>query len=82
MPAYLTSLNVVSIAAVDCDCTIRSAIRKRSLDIGTRCSDRLPPSGNAELPESLDDVLDVDLGCTCSAIRLPLIMRPPRPLYR
>ena len=38
----LTSLNVVRIAAVDCDCTRRSATRWRSRDIGTRCSGRLP----------------------------------------
>jgi len=35
-----TSLNVVRIAAVDCDCTRRSATRWRSRDIGTRCSGR------------------------------------------
>ena len=38
----LTSLNVVRIAAVDCDCTRRSATRWRSRDIGTRCSGRAP----------------------------------------
>src|SRR6185437_1699229 len=37
-----TSLNVVRIAAVDCDSTSRSAIRARSRDIGTRCSGRDP----------------------------------------
>src|SRR3989442_12942519 len=36
------SLNVVRIAAVDCDCTSRSATRCRSRDIGTRCSGRAP----------------------------------------
>ena len=36
----LTSLNVVRIAAVDCDCTRRSATRARSRVIGTRCSGR------------------------------------------
>src|SRR5204863_5934131 len=38
--AMLTSLKVVRIAAVDCDCTRRSATRWRSRDIGTRCSGR------------------------------------------
>src|SRR5690349_3653825 len=37
-----TSLNVVRIAAVDCDCTSRSATRARSRDMGTRCSGREP----------------------------------------
>ena len=36
----LTSLKVVRIAAVDCDCTSRSATRARRRDIGTRCSGR------------------------------------------
>src|SRR5882762_1376174 len=35
-----TSLNVVRMAAVDCDCTRRSATRWRKRDIGTRCSGR------------------------------------------
>src|SRR5205823_12671314 len=38
----LTSLKVVRIAAVDCDCTRRSATRWRKRDIGTRCSGRAP----------------------------------------
>ena len=38
----LTSLNVVRIAAVDCDWSRRSATRWRSRDIGTRCSGRSP----------------------------------------
>src|SRR5690349_3257008 len=37
-----TSLNVVRIAAVDCDSTRRSAMRARKRDIGTRCSGRAP----------------------------------------
>src|SRR5216683_2205410 len=36
----LTSLKVVRIAAVDCDCTRRSAMRARSRLIGTRCGHR------------------------------------------
>ena len=38
--AMFTSLKVVRMAAVDCDCTRRSATRARSRDIGTRCSAR------------------------------------------
>src|SRR6266852_5580883 len=38
----LTSLNVVRMAAVDCDCTRRSAMRARKRLIGTRCSGRFP----------------------------------------
>src|SRR5256885_4724459 len=34
------SLKVLRIAAVDCDCTRRSAMRARRRDIGTRCSGR------------------------------------------
>src|SRR6266545_1065535 len=42
-----TSLNVVRIAAVDCDCTSRSATRCRSRDIGTRCSGRAPQAAGS-----------------------------------
>ena len=38
----LTSLKVVRIALVDCDCSSRSATRARSRLIGTRCSGRSP----------------------------------------
>src|SRR5260221_9979647 len=40
-----TSLNVVRMAAVDCDCTRRSAIRWRRRDIATRCAVREPGAG-------------------------------------
>ena len=40
--AMLTSLKVVRMALVDCDCTRRSAMRARRRDIGTRCSGRSP----------------------------------------
>src|ERR1044071_1022739 len=46
--AMFTSLNVVRIAAVDCDCSRRSATRWRSRDIGTRCSGRAPSAGGNE----------------------------------
>src|SRR5713226_8867450 len=45
--AMPTSLNVVRIAAVCCDCTRRSATRWRRRDIGTRCSGR--PESNASI---------------------------------
>ena len=38
----LTSLKVVRIALVACDCSSRSATRARRRDIGTRCSGRSP----------------------------------------
>src|SRR3954466_8655140 len=43
--AMFASLKVVRIAAVDCDCTRRSATRWRNRDIGTRCSGRHPADG-------------------------------------
>ena len=44
-----TSLKVVSMAAVCCASTIRSAIRARSRVIGTRCSVRAPPPVDAAM---------------------------------
>ena len=43
--AMLTSLNVVRMALVDCDCSSRSATRARRRLIGTRCSGRSPRFG-------------------------------------
>ena len=40
--AMFTSLNVVRMALVDCDCSRRSATRARRRLIGTRCSGRSP----------------------------------------
>ena len=54
--AMFTSLNVVRMALVLCDCTRRSAMRARRRDIGTRCSGRSPrlsPLGAATLGSSL-----------------------------
>ncbi len=42
-----TSLNVVRMALVDCDCSRRSAIRARRRLIGTRCSGRSPSSAES-----------------------------------
>lgn len=44
-----TSLNVVRIALVDCDCSRRSATRARRRVMGTRCSGRSPSLGAAGL---------------------------------
>ena len=40
--AMFTSLNVVRIAAVDCDCTQPLGDARAQADIGTRCSGRSP----------------------------------------
>ena len=45
--AMLTSLKVVRIASLACDCSSRSATRARRRLIGTRCSGRSPRSGAA-----------------------------------
>ena len=45
--AMLTSLKVVRMALVDCDCSRRSAMRARRRLIGTRCSGRSPRSACA-----------------------------------
>src|SRR5688500_8557413 len=81
----LTSLNVVSIAAVDCDSTSRSAMRARSLDIGTLCSGRSPAEvavaaveaegAAGEGPRAEGEGVFSTWAATSS-----LVMRPPRPL--
>src|SRR6218665_3528967 len=43
--AMFTSLNVVRMALVDCDCSRRSATRARRRLIATRCSGRSPHCG-------------------------------------
>ena len=45
--AMFTSLKVVRMALVACDCSRRSATRARRRVMGTRCSGRLPRSGAA-----------------------------------
>ena len=45
--AILTSLKVVRMALLDCDCSKRSATRARRRVMGTRCSGRWPKSGAA-----------------------------------
>ena len=57
--AMLTSLKVVRMAAVDCDCTRRSAMRARRRDIGTRCSGR---------PARMASILTGAGGCASAAL--------------
>src|SRR5436190_12821083 len=84
-----TSLKVVRIAAVDCDCTSRSATRWRRRDIATRCSGRAPSTGDAGGGQAL--VGAGDAGATgpglatsafasIAAATSPLVIRPPRPV--
>ena len=91
--AMLTSLNVVRMAAVDCDCTRRSATRWRSRDIGTRCSGRSAStdrsigaltSGSAG-PRGAGDGAAAGAGAraappSAALITSPLVMRPSRPV--
>src|SRR5882762_6269494 len=90
----LTSLNVVRMAAVDCDCTSRSATRWRSRDIGTRCSARpasIDRSTGARTSGSAAFAgVGAAAGCVggggalagacCAASTSPLVMRPSRPV--
>src|SRR5438552_2640777 len=88
-----TSLNVVKIAAVDCDCTSRSATRCRSRDIGTRCSGRAPRAAGslivgawtgagvgARAAAGTDSDLPPSLFAPTAARTSPLVMRQPRPV--
>ena len=83
----LTSLNVVSIAAVDCDWSRRSAMRARRRDIGTRCSGRSPSAprsigGAAARKEGAgaDGALAAGWPPCIASSTSPLVTRPPRPL--
>ncbi len=83
----LTSLNVVRMALVACDCSRRSATRARRRDIGTRCSvrgaastpvggignDTVAAAGAATGP---DGAAAFGWAATASS----LVTRPPRPL--
>src|SRR5438477_1209624 len=64
----LTSLKVVRMAAVDCDCTSRSAMRWRSRDIGTRCSVRSPVGIWMGSGGALDDWAPACAGATAAAL--------------
>ena len=85
-----TSLNVVSIAAVDCACTRRSAMRARSRVIGTRRSPLTSPVRAGEVARSAGEGVPVapgegpklgfgfSLSARCVSTS-PLVMRPSRP---
>src|SRR6266850_2047276 len=82
----LTSLNVVRIAAVDCDCTRRSAMRARKRLIGTRCSGRsaricstLTGAGGWG-KEGFAAAGGSGAGGLFAPRTSPLVTRPPRPL--
>src|SRR6266850_7067464 len=76
----LTSLNVVRIAAVDCDCTRRSATRWRSRDIGTRCSGRSPDIRSTFAGEGNGAAGLGACGACSFTTTSSLVTRPPRPL--
>ena len=91
--AMLTSLNVVKMALVDCDCKRRSAIRARRRLIGTRCSGRSPRSaafaglatcGNkvagAVVGMGLAAAILGATGAEAAASTSPLITRPSFPV--
>ncbi len=87
--AMFTSLNVVRIALVDCDCSRRSAIRARRRLIGTRCSGRSPRSwaaaGDATwgsdlvgAPVGITPAVDLTPPATAASTS-PLVTRPSLP---
>ena len=90
--AMLTSLKVVKMALVDCDCKRRSAMRARRRLMGTRCSGRSPRSaaftGDATLGK---EVVGAPVGIALAATDLiataavaaktsPLVTRPSLPV--
>src|SRR6266581_4127843 len=82
----LTSLNVVRIAAVDCDCTRRSAMRTRKRLIGTRCSGRFPRICSRLTgalgwgKEGFAATGASSAGGLVAPSTSPFVTRPPRPL--
>ena len=85
-----TSLNVVRMALVDCDCSRRSATRARKRLMGTRCSGRSPRScaadgaatwGSALVGTPVGMTAAVDLTPPATAARAsPLVTRPSLPV--
>src|SRR2546423_6241797 len=76
-------------AAVDCDCTSRSATRCRRRDIATRCSGRAPCTGalggglavaGAGDEGGTGAALATSAFASIAAATSPLVIRPPRPL--
>ena len=86
----LTSLNVVRMAAVDCDCSRRSATRWRRRDIGTRCSGRDPAATGTEttggatgagaLATGAAAVWPASARASMAVMTSPFVTRPPRPV--
>ncbi len=83
--AMLTSLKVVRIALVDCDCSRRSATRARRRVIGTRCSGR-SPSGMGAAATCCSAALGAAagagaaFGAAAAASTSPLVTRPSLPV--
>src|SRR3990167_4943138 len=84
----LTSLKVVNMAAVCCDCTKRSAILARKRSIGTRRSSRSPATAGAVSTVALSDAIfagDDALAVfsrvdSINAITSSLVKRPSLPV--
>jgi hypothetical protein len=79
---HVDFVDVVRIAAVDCDCTRRSATRARSRDIGTRCSGRDPCAVGSCTTGAFaaGGAGAAGAGLADAAATSPLVMRPPRPV--
>src|SRR5574343_2026275 len=80
--AMLTSLKVVRMALVCCDCNRRSARRARRRVIGTRCSVRSPratPVVGAAMLAAAGAAADVGPAFGVAATASSLVTRPPRP---
>src|SRR5258708_1359372 len=77
----LISLNVVSIAAVDCDSTSRWATRWRRRDIATRCSGRSPSTRSMFTGDGSGiEGFAAGAGACNKFVTSSLVTRPPRPL--
>src|SRR5437867_2646295 len=77
-----TSLNVVRMAAVDCDCTRRSAMRWRRRDMATRCSWRAPGAtgGRREAEGAGADAGGFVAGALAAPTTSAFVTRPSRPV--
>src|SRR5215831_9699868 len=74
-----TSLNVVRMAAFDCDCSRRSAMRARRRDMGTRCSGR-PPRTWSTLTGAGGWGSGARASGALASITSALVTRPPLPV--
>jgi hypothetical protein len=84
-----TSLNVVRMALLACDCSRRSATRARRRDIGTRCSGRSPSGHQVTAPGCGTMPAQPAAGAAATrpvsapglrATASDLVTRPPRPV--